>query len=140
MNANEVLHNVEDYIVKAQSIPNYKFRIDDVFEDLGIFDWWHDYLSVSQLKQMQSFLKTAIKLGYDGYVCFKVGASGCAHGMWAHKNESTTGYSPDGECLYHSFRNGDNYWDACDKSNNWFGLAENKYNGFSLKELMEKIS
>lgn len=88
------------------------WRIDDVYDRLSIFDWWHDKLSLSQLKQMRSFLKTAGELGYNGYVCFKVGAAGCSHGMWANKAESETGYSPDGEFLFHSFRSGDNYWDV----------------------------
>jgi hypothetical protein len=59
---------------------------------------------------MRDFLTAAISLGYTGHVDFKVGAAYCAHGMWAHKQESETGYSPDGVCLYHSFRPGDNYW------------------------------
>lgn len=88
-----------------------RFNISSVCDELSIFDWWNDSLSLSQLKEMQSFLKNAIKLGFTGYVCFKVGASGCSHGMWAHKNESTTGFSPDGDVLFHSFRSGDNFWD-----------------------------
>lgn len=87
------------------------FVIRKVYDELSIFDWWNDNLSLSQLKQMKSFLETAIKLGFTGYVCFKVGAKYCSHGMWAHKEESTNGYSPDGDVLFHSFRCGDNYWD-----------------------------
>ena len=87
------------------------FKISAVFDELSIFDWWNDTLSINQLKQMRTFLQQAIKLGFTGYVCFKVGASGCSHGMWAHKSESTDGYSPDGDCLFHSFRSGDNYFD-----------------------------
>ena len=88
-----------------------QFKISAVFEELSIFDWWNETLSMGQLKQMQKFLTQAIKLGFEGYVCFKVGATGCSHGMWAHKEESTNGYSPDGDVLFHSFRNGDNYFD-----------------------------
>ena len=88
------------------------FKISAIYDDCNIFDWWSDTLSLSQLKSMRSFLKTAIKLGFTGYVCFKVGAAGCAHGMWAHKNESTDGYSPKGDFLYHSFRAEDCYWDV----------------------------
>lgn len=108
MNAHEAIENVSRYIVegeakKAKTGFAPKFKIFEVFEDLGIFDWWNEYMSLSQLKQMKSFLETAIACGYDGYVCFKVGAKYCANGMWAYKKESTTGYSPDGACLYHSF-------------------------------------
>lgn len=116
-----------------------KFRIDDVYDELSIFDWWNDYLSLSQLKEMQKFLKVAEKMGYNGYVCFKVGAAGCSHGMWAHKNETTTGYSPDGEALYHSFRSGDNYWDAELPDGKW--MSE-KYNGkfeFTLAEVKAEL-
>ena len=96
-----------DYDYKS----SYAFYINAVCDELSIFDWWNETLSVSQLKQMKAFLQTAIKLGFKGYVCFKVGASGCAHGMWAHQMESKDGYSPDDdEILFHSFRSGDNYW------------------------------
>lgn len=86
------------------------FKISAVCDELSIFDWWNETLSLSQLKQMKKFLQQAIKLGFTGYVCFKVGASGCSHGMWAHKEESTDGYSPDGDVLHHSFRSRDNYF------------------------------
>lgn len=98
---------------KAKHGYSKKLYIRQICDRLSIFDWWRDELSVSQLKQMKSFLRVAGELGYNGYVCFKVGAAGCAHGMWAHKNESETGFSPDGEFLYHSFRSGDNYYDVC---------------------------
>ena len=87
--------------------------------DLSIFDWWTEYISISKLKEMRKFLKEAIKLGYTGYVCFKVGASGCANGMWAHKLPSVNGYSPDGEFLYKSFTPDYNYWDVCDDTNGY---------------------
>lgn len=121
MNAKECLVNVENLIREFESGQSTRviyrgywqkaFRIDDIYDECGIFDWWNDYLSVSQLKAMRTFLKQAIKLGFTGYVCFKVGAANCSHGMWAHKNESTDGYSPEGDCLFHSFRAGDNYFD-----------------------------
>ena len=118
LNAQEVLFEVEAKIdelemKKAQGYRhpyNTRLRIRNVYRELSIFDWWNDYLSLAQLKDMKKFLKEAIKLGYDGYVCFKVGATGCANGMWAHKEESETGYSPDGECLYKSFTPSYNYW------------------------------
>lgn len=118
-NREEVLKNVEELIAEAEAFkaahPYWgykKYTIRFVCDKLSIFDWWNDNLSVSQLKQMKKFLIEAGKLGYNGYVCFKVGAAGCSHGMWAYKAESTNGYSPDGETLYHSFRSGDNYWDV----------------------------
>lgn len=117
-NRAEVLANVERLMKESEDqkkrLPylGYKtYPMRSVCEELSIFDWWVDELSYSRLKQMKSFLIVAGKLGYNGYVCFKVGVAGCAHGMWAHKQESTTGYSPDGEVLFHSFRSGDNYYD-----------------------------
>jgi len=92
---------------------NKQFKIGALCNELSIFDWWNDYLSMSQLNQMKKFLEQAIKLGFTGYVCFKVGAKGCSHGMWAHTVETITGYSPEeGNTLYHSFRSGENYWDV----------------------------
>ena len=124
-NAEPVLERLEKMIEAGWSR-----RIDVVYDDLSIFDWWPEKLTVSHMKQMRTFLKEAIKLGFDGYVCFKVGASGCANGMWAHKEETKDGYSPDGDFLYRSFTpdytnwqakiNGQNYpeatgaeWDSC---------------------------
>lgn len=85
--------------------------IDECFEELSIFDWWVDNLSLARLKEMRTFLKEAIKLGYTGYVCFKVGATGCANGMWANKLPTTDGYSPDCDFLYRSFTPAYTYWD-----------------------------
>lgn len=116
---------------------SYAFMISAVYKELSIFDWWNETLSMSQLKQMKKFLETAIQLGFTGYVCFKVGAAGCAHGMWAHKEESTTGYSPDCDTLYHSFRSGDNYWDM-QINDKWMRYtipnADGRYK-FTLKEV-----
>lgn len=100
------------------------FRMTAVYDELSIFDWWKETLSMSQLKQMQSFLKTAIKLGYTGYVCFKVGATGCSNGMWAYKQLSTDGYSPDGECLYRTFTPAYLGWDACLADGSWVSDRE----------------
>lgn len=101
--------------------PRFKitFKITEVYKELSIFDWWNEYLSMTQLKDMRKFLKEAIKLGYTGYVCFKVGATGCANGMWAHKAESETGYSPEGECLYKSFSPDYNYWQVKTAEGEW---------------------
>lgn len=156
MNANEALKNVNILISDLEDATknnwcDYKrmtyvgwsgkkaYRIGKIYGEVGIFDWWNENLSLSQLKQMRNFLTTAIKLGYTGYVCFKVGASGCSHGMWAHKKESTTGYSPDGACLFHSFRSGDNYWDACDDNEVWlhdkYATEENSCPDFTLAQI-----
>ena len=138
----EVAERVGDYMKilemrKAQGRYD-RLYITDVCEDLSIFDWWNETLSLSQLKQMQKFLKVAEELGYNGYVCFKVGAAGCSHGMWAYKQESTTGYSPDGECLFHSFRSGDNYYDCKLPSGAWLGTG--KKWAFTLKEVKAALS
>ena len=145
MNRFEVAENVAKYIkvlegrkAERKAWQEKRLKIIDVCNELSIFDWWNDYLSLSQLKQMETFLKTACKLGYNGYVCFKVGARGCSHGMWAHKNESTNGYSPDGEVLFHSFRSGDNYWDCLLPSGEWMGDRENKYE-FTIQEVREAL-
>ena len=121
MNAREVLENIRQCINELMSGKSLRttyrnggkrFYIENVCEELSIFDWWEPTLSLSQLRQMERFTQTAIKLGFTGYVCFKVGAAGCSHGMWAHTDVSTNGYAPDtGDCLHHSFRSGDNYWD-----------------------------
>ena len=119
----------------------FEYKMDEVFEELSIFDWWTDTLSASQLKQMRAFLKQAIKLGFKGYVCFKVGAKYCANGMWAHTEESTNGYSPDDcDVLFHSFVSDENYWDA-QLNGKWLGDKDLDENGrrkrwqFSLKEV-----
>lgn len=113
-NAQEVLNRVE-----ARIAENRSFRISDVYEELSIFDWWPETISKSKLVEMRQFLKEAIKLGYTGYVCFKVGAVGCANGMWAAVNESEDGYSPKGPTLYRSFTPAYLYWDITDKNGNW---------------------
>ena len=119
------------------------FNINKVYSDLSIFDWWNDKLSLSQLKQMRSFLQHAIKFGFTGYVCFKVGAAGCSHGMWAHKNESEDGYSPDGDVLFHSFRSGDNYWDM-KLNDEWmhkkYATEEHCCPDFTLRQIKEELA
>ena len=159
MNAKECLINVENLISELEAANNYMgpsdfskmnwkggkrvFMISAVYNECGIFDWWNDTLSISQLKQMRSFLKQAIKLGFNGYVCFKVGAKYCSHGMWAHKEESSDGYSPDGDALFHSFRAGDNYFDM--KLNGvWmhekYKTDEDPCPGFTLKQIKEELA
>ena len=139
MNAKEVLANVVAMIAEgeeynAENRRNRRWRIYSVCNELSIFDWWNEYLSVSQLKEMRRFLETAITMGYTGYVCFKVGAKYCANGMWAHKQESEDGYSPDGECLYHSFVSGANDWDIKLADGTWLHDRDGRCN-HSLREV-----
>ena len=124
-NAQEVLKNVEAMIIALENQNGRRYgyrpcyRIASVCDELNIFDWWNENLSKSQLQDMKKFLKEAIKLGYTGYVCFKVGATGCANGMWAYKEESTTGHSPDGETLYKSFTPAYNEWSFKNADGEW---------------------
>ena len=101
-NAEVVLGVVNDALKNCYP-ENRDTVIDWNYDKYSIFDWWKSNLSKTDLKNMKSFLGTAIKLGFTGYVCFKVGVSGCANGMWAHIEETTDGYSPDGDFIYRSF-------------------------------------
>ena len=128
-NAQPVLERLEAMIERG-----FSRDIRQVYDELSIFDWWKDRLSVSQMKQMRTFLKEAIKLGYTGYVCFKVGASGCSNGMWAHKEETTTGYSPDGDALYRSFTPDYTYY-SFKKNGKWMPADDDAYD--SLKTIKQ---
>lgn len=150
-NAQNVLDNVNQLIDRRDKgaankysglwyYGNRGYDMRKVCDDLSIFDWWVDNLSVSKLKDMRQFIEEAIKLGYTGYVCFKVGAAGCANGMWAYKTETTDGYSPNGECLYKSFTPSYNYWDAQLADGSW--LAETtcgSYDGIKTKRQLESL-
>lgn len=132
-NVLDVLEEKIDYLNKNGG----SFLIDDIYSDLSIFDWWPNRIGINRLKDMRKFLKEAIKLGFTGYVCFKVGASGCANGMWAHKEESKDGYSPDGACLYKSFTPDYNCWEV----NFGDGFDENMWNKIhTIKELEAYIT
>ena len=123
-NAQPVLLAVEKWIRILEARKRYyaysaymqrhygRVSIDECFDELSIFDWWVKDLSLTRLKQMRTFLKEAIKLGYTGYVCFKVGVEGCANGMWANKLPTTNGYSPKCDFLYRSFTTNYTCWDA----------------------------
>lgn len=114
-NAQDVLDRVEKRLAQ-----HGRFLIDNVYEELSIFDWWPTYLTQSHLKQMRTFLKEAIKLGYTGYVSFKVGATGCANGMWAYPVPTEDGYAPRNcPALYRSFTPAYTYWDITDKDGKW---------------------
>ena len=134
-NAKEVLEAVEFYIESGD-----KFRIRDVYDELSIFDWWPEYLTQAKLKDMRKFLKFAIKHGYTGYVCFKVGATGCANGMWAYKKESTDGYSPKCGCIYKSFTPEYNYWQVSTgvAGSRWLPAFE-KYDSITTIKDFEKL-
>lgn len=128
-----ILENVEHHIAELENRAYVRFEyIHKVCNELSIFDWWNERLSVSQLKAMRMFLKNAIKLGYDGYVCFKVGAAGCASGMWAYKEDTKTGWSPDGPYVYRSFLCKDNWWAYGDDDGN-------SGNAKTLRELRVKL-
>ena len=94
-------------------------------------------MTITHMKQMRTFLKEAIKLGYDGYVCFKVGASGCANGMWAYKEDGNVDggsvYSTDGDLIYRSFTPDYTYW-SFKKADKWMPDNED-YN--SLKTIKQ---
>ena len=138
-NAEQVLQNVNGMIADIENgfVKNYK--IVEVCDELNIFDWWNDNLSKTQLKDMQKFLKEAIKLGHTGYVCFKVGATGCANGMWAYKAESTNGHSPEkGECLYKSFSPAYNYWRFCTEDGKWMPEGDDEYASIKTMAQLEE--
>lgn len=119
--AAQVLERVEARIAWFEDHPCRRLRIQDCYEEFSIFDWWPEYLTKSKLYEMRQFLREAIKLGYEGYVCFKVGATGCANGMWAHTElETDGGYSPNNcPILFRSFTPAYRYWDVTDKHGNW---------------------
>ena len=140
MNVAMVLENIEEML---ENCDKYGYRIRDVYDKLSIFDWWPERLKKTHLMQMRQFCKTAIKMGYTGYVCFKVGATGCANGMWAHKEESLDGYSPDGDFIYRSFTPEYTYWDA--SINDVFASStcthyDSISNAKELREAIERLS
>ena len=137
-NAEQVLQNVNGMIADIENGFVKNYRIVEVCDELNIFDWWNDNLSKTQLMDMRKFLKEAIKLGYTGYVCFKVGATGCANGMWAHKAESTDGHSPDGECLYKSFTPAYNYWSFCTADGKWMPESDEEFASIKTIAQLEK--
>lgn len=134
-------YNAQNVLNKAEELLNNlyygSYRIDNVYEDLSIFDWWVDRLTKTHLKQMISFLKFAIKNGFRGYVCFKVGAEGCSSGMWASKEASTDGSSPDGDCLYRSFSPSYTYY-SVEKDGIWYPDG-NEYNSIKNQNQMQKL-
>ena len=133
-NAQNVLNVLEHHIERG-----FSRDVRDVCDELSIFDWWTERLSISQMKQMRTFLKNAIRLGYTGYVCFKVGASGCANGMWAHTEPTTTGYSPDCDYLYRSFSPDYTYWVASIGDKNYPASTDELYNSCKTVKQLEQL-
>lgn len=118
-----VLNQLEMLIDAGRTV-----KIDDVYDDLSIFDWWKDDLSISNMKDMRKFLKEAVRMGFTGYCCFKVGVTGCANGMWANRENSTDGYSPkDSPCLYKAFTCAYDYWSIDLKGDDNWLPARNEY-------------
>lgn len=91
--ADEVLKNIESYMEYGHAVQTWIAS-----DDLSIFSWKKESLSKAELRQMRSFVKHAIELGFKGFVCFRVG-----EGMWAYKAESENGHAPLGDWLYRSF-------------------------------------
>lgn len=122
-NAENVLTRLEGLIAKNKSC-KMRQKLSTGYElcdELSIFDWWKDTLSVSDMKKMRAFLREAIKMGYKGHVCFKVGVTGCANGMWASVKPTTDKYSSDGPCLYRAFTPEYDYWSYSTDGHKWIG-------------------
>lgn len=139
--AKPVLERLEKMIERGCSV-----QIKHVYDDLSIFDWWPERLGLGHMKQMRTFLKEAIKLGYVGYVCFKVGASGCSNGMWAYKESTTDGYSPNTrkcDAIYRSFTPDYTYYAAC-KDGTWYPGEDADGNAFdsckTIKQLEDLVA
>ena len=130
--AEPVLERLEQMIERGCSRD-----IRQIYDELSIFDWWPERLTITHMKQMRTFLKEAIKLGYTGYVCFKVGASGCANGMWACKEPTTNGYSPDGETIYRSFTPDYTYYAVQDKTGKWLPEGDTRGTYDSCKTIKQ---
>ena len=126
-NAKTVLSKVEAMIERGCAR-----EIRQVYNELSIFDWWPEMLTISHMKQMRTFLREAIKLGYDGHVSFKVGASGCANGMWAYKEKNGI----DEDCLYRSFSPDYTYY-SFNKNGKWLPEG-NDYDALKTIKMLEK--
>lgn len=139
MENNYKKYNAESVLSKLNEILKFRFAryTKFVYKDLSIFDWWKDRLTVSDMEQMRTFLKNAIRLGFKGYVCFKVGDSGCANGMWAYKEESTDGYSPEGDFIYRSFTPDRTCWSA--KVNNTNYPSNDVWDSCKTVKQLERI-
>lgn len=144
-NAASILETVNAYLENMEEEKSiygkaHSLYISDVCDELSIFDWWNDWLSKSQLEDMRKFLREALKLGFTGHVCFKVGATGCANGMWAYTETTTDGYSPRNcRTLFKSFTPAYNYWDVSD-DNGEFNTDPETYDSIkTIKQLEAKF-
>lgn len=108
----------------------------NIYKDLSIFDWWKDNLTRTDLNHMLDFCSLAMVLGFNGYVCFKVGASGCASGMWAHKEKSEDGFSPNGDFIYRSFTPDETYYSIKDSD---IIYPRDKYNAWEKTDLIKYV-
>jgi hypothetical protein len=60
--------------------------------------------------------------------------------MWAYKNESETGYSPDGEALYKSFTPAYNYWQVYTEDGKWLPEGEEWDSLKTIKQLEQYLN
>ena len=145
--AAQVLERIEAHIDRMVEHPYLKkIKISDVCEELSIFDWWPEYLTKSKLQEMRQFCKEAIKLGYEGYVCFKVGARGCANGMWAYPELCTEeGYAPSHTAtLFRSFTPAYLYWDISNREGKWdwegkYATEEDRNNNYDRLKTIKDL-
>lgn len=115
-----------------------RIPIDTCYKGLSVFDWFKNNLTRTDLNNMLDFCSLAAALGFNGYVCFKVGASGCANGMWAHKELSTDGFSPKGDFIYRSFTPDETYYAIKDGGTIY---PEEPYNAWKNKtDLMNYVT
>lgn len=102
----------------------FPYSIDDVYNSVGIFDWWKNTLSKADLENMLRFLNTAEKYGFTGKVGFKVGVTGCANGMWATRTDDPD--SKDKAFLYRSFTTDYTNWDAMTRDGKFISVMSGK--------------
>lgn len=138
MNAFEVLNNLYDL---QEEYPHGRCYIPHIYNKVGIFDWFKDYLSKKDIQDMINFVEKARLLGFEGAVSFKVGAKYCANGMWAHELPTTEdGYDPrEGKCLYRSFTPDRVCWDARDDEGTWMHEVYEAEEYKSFPKLLKKM-
>lgn len=108
------MFNAREVLKRLEILESLKedFTIEFAYEPLNIFDWFRDTLTRKDINDMIEFLQNAIELGYTGYVCFKVGDSDTASGMWARKPNN------EGCFLYHTFSPDCDYYTVYSKKEN----------------------
>ena len=139
-----ILKNVDNYVAQMDAYRqtykrNSTLYIREVCSDIAIFDWFKPQLSYNRLKEMQMFLRVAMGYDFKGYVCFKVGSAGTANGMWAYKEETTNGFSPEGVTLYRSFSTEDKpYWRIQAKNKVWYPERD-AYNSIHTRKDLDNL-